>query len=140
MKNRAHKAIPAATATRGLTPAAMTHRRIAGARDCAVSDRRCVGSDQDGRASRDNHHLRNHPDGHCVSVSRCQLVRIRAKRWAVILGASCLVLSASTYALVFALSHLPERRNFRVFAPGVRPLLFGSILCIPSPWLALSWV
>ena len=57
---------------------------------------------------------------------------------AVILGASCLVLSASTYALVFALfARSPERRNFRVFATWSAALfLFGSILCIPSPWLA----
>jgi hypothetical protein len=57
-----------------------------------------------------------------------------------ILGVICLVLSAASYAAVFAvLDHLPERRNYHVLLTWSAALLLsGCLLCLPLFWASAS--
>jgi hypothetical protein len=57
---------------------------------------------------------------------------------AIVLGAVCLLFSAACYAAAFVLlSKDSEGRNFHVFAAWAAGLfLAGSLLCLPSFWLA----
>jgi hypothetical protein len=57
----------------------------------------------------------------------------------LILGATCLVLSAASYAAVFTVfGRAPERRNAAVFAAWAAALLLaGSLLCLP-PLLVIA--
>jgi hypothetical protein len=59
---------------------------------------------------------------------------------AKILGVICLVLSAASYATVFAvLDHVPARRNYHVFLTwSVALLLSGCLLCLPAFWASAS--
>ena len=59
---------------------------------------------------------------------------------ATILGVICLVLSAASYATVFAvLDRTPERRNYHVFLTwSVALLLSGCPLCLPTSWASAS--
>jgi hypothetical protein len=58
---------------------------------------------------------------------------------AIVLGASCLALSAATYAIAFVLfSRVMDRRNFLVFSTWSAALyLAGCWLCLPPLWMAL---
>jgi hypothetical protein len=58
----------------------------------------------------------------------------------ILLGAVCLILSASAYAAVFLIfDRMTERRNYKVFAAWSAALLLaGTLLCLPSLWAAAS--
>jgi hypothetical protein len=57
-----------------------------------------------------------------------------------ILGISCLVLSATTYATVFGiLDRIQERRNYHVFLTWSAALLLsGCLLCLPTSWASAA--
>lgn len=73
-------------------------------------------------------------------LAASSLLYFEPSRGAVVLGVVCLVLSAASYATVFALfDRSPERRNYRVFANWSAALLLaGCALCLPPLWMAGS--
>ena len=61
------------------------------------------------------------------------------QRGSIVLGAICLLLSAVSYATVIGVfCRRPERRNERIFGTWSAALLLaGSVLCLPTPSVAL---
>lgn len=72
-------------------------------------------------------------------LAAASLLSFDYRSGAIVLGVFCFVMSAASYAAVFVFFDRPsERNNNRVFATWSAALvLAGSVLCIPSPWLAL---
>ena len=68
------------------------------------------------------------------------LLYFESRGGAIALGVFCLLLSAASYAAVFAIfDRIPERRNYRVFAAWSAALfLSGCVLCLPPLWMAAS--
>jgi hypothetical protein len=71
-------------------------------------------------------------------LAATSLVYFKPSGGAFILGTLCLVLSAASYATVFAvLDRLAERRNYSVFSAWSAVLLLsGCLLCLPQFWSA----
>jgi hypothetical protein len=71
-------------------------------------------------------------------LAATSLLSFDNRNGAIVLGVFCLAMSAASYAAVFVFfDRLSERNNNRVFATWSAALvLVGSVLCIPSPWLA----
>jgi hypothetical protein len=67
----------------------------------------------------------------------CSVLAYEPQGGASVLGVSCLLLSAASYATVFGIfCRAPERRNERVFATWSATLfLAGSVLCLPTSLL-----
>ena len=69
----------------------------------------------------------------------CSVLTWAPQGGAAVLGAICLLLSAASYATVVGIfCRIPERRNERVFGTWSAALfLAGSVLCLPTPLVAL---